>query len=63
MINEIPEGFEAEGNTLVATREFLLRRGYCCQCGCRNCPYGRSPTTQALRHVVLKQSVEGSSFE
>jgi len=22
------------------TREFLLQRGYCCQNGCRNCPYG-----------------------
>ena len=22
------------------TREFLLRRGSCCQNGCRNCPYG-----------------------
>ncbi len=24
---------------MVATREFLLRRGYCCGSGCRNCPY------------------------
>jgi len=23
----------------VFTREFLIRRGYCCQCGCFNCPY------------------------
>jgi hypothetical protein len=22
------------------TRDFLLRRGHCCQEGCRNCPYG-----------------------
>ncbi|MEO7950879.1 MAG: DUF5522 domain-containing protein [Spartobacteria bacterium] len=22
------------------TRDFLLRRGRCCQEGCRNCPYG-----------------------
>ena len=23
----------------IFTREFLLRRGYCCQSGCTNCPY------------------------
>ncbi|HEY7295673.1 MAG TPA: DUF5522 domain-containing protein [Dehalococcoidia bacterium] len=28
---------------MVATREFLLRRGYCCGCGCRNCPYRGTP--------------------
>lgn len=27
----------------VATRQFLLRRGYCCGCGCRNCPYIGTP--------------------
>lgn len=25
----------------VFTREYLLRRGFCCDSGCRNCPYGR----------------------
>jgi len=29
--------FDADG---ALTREFLLDRGYCCQNGCRNCPYG-----------------------
>lgn len=24
----------------VFTREYLLKRGYCCKSGCRNCPYG-----------------------
>jgi hypothetical protein len=24
---------------LVATRERLLQRGFCCHCGCRHCPY------------------------
>lgn len=26
------------GNT-VLTAEFLLSRGYCCESGCRHCPY------------------------
>lgn len=30
-----------EFGRLVFTREFHLRRGYCCGNGCKHCPYGR----------------------
>jgi hypothetical protein len=23
----------------VFTAEYLMKRGYCCKCGCKNCPY------------------------
>lgn len=29
-----PEGY------IVFTEKYLLKRGYCCQNGCRHCPYG-----------------------
>jgi hypothetical protein len=29
----------AEDGLYVATRDFLIRRGYCCANRCRNCPY------------------------
>jgi hypothetical protein len=29
-----------EAGLLVFTREFLLKRGFCCKNGCANCPYG-----------------------
>jgi len=29
-----PEGY------LIFTEKFLLKRGYCCQNGCKHCPYG-----------------------
>ncbi len=29
-----PEGY------LVFTEKYLLKRGYCCENGCRHCPYG-----------------------
>ena len=29
-----PEGY------LVFTEKYLLKRGYCCQNGCKHCPYG-----------------------
>jgi hypothetical protein len=34
------EDYTVEGGLFVFTRKYLLRRGYCCQSGCRNCPYG-----------------------
>lgn len=38
-----PEEFYMEGSLLVFTAAYHLRRGYCCNSGCRHCPY-REPT-------------------
>ncbi len=32
-----PADFDPDG---ALSRDYLLRRGHCCQEGCRNCPYG-----------------------
>lgn len=32
-----PEGYK------VFTEKYLLKRGHCCQSGCRHCPYGYDP--------------------
>ena len=38
--------FYIENGRWVFTAHFLRRRGYCCQSGCRHCPYGfRKPPT------------------
>lgn len=29
-----------ENGLLVMTESYLRRRGYCCENGCRHCPYG-----------------------
>ncbi|MES2614518.1 MAG: DUF5522 domain-containing protein [Bdellovibrionota bacterium] len=29
-----------EKGLMVFTKEYHLKRGYCCQSGCLNCPYG-----------------------
>ena len=34
------EDFYYEGPFVVFTEKFLRRRGYCCESGCRHCPYG-----------------------
>jgi hypothetical protein len=34
-----PEDFYHEGPYLVFTAAYHLKRGYCCNSGCRHCPY------------------------
>jgi hypothetical protein len=38
---ELLEGIDyyVEDDLLVLTAAFLLKRGYCCESGCRHCPY------------------------
>ncbi|MDQ3805963.1 MAG: DUF5522 domain-containing protein [Acidobacteriota bacterium] len=33
------EDFYREGAYVVFTARYHLRRGYCCESGCRHCPY------------------------
>jgi len=42
MSDELTEGIDytIENGRWIFTAAFLLRRGYCCESGCRNCPYG-----------------------
>jgi hypothetical protein len=34
-----PDDFYYEGPYLVFTEKYHLKRGYCCNSGCRHCPY------------------------
>jgi hypothetical protein len=34
------EDFYREGAYFVFTEKYLRERGYCCESGCRHCPYG-----------------------
>ena len=34
------EDFYMEGAYVVFTEAYLRKRGYCCESGCRHCPYG-----------------------
>lgn len=31
--------FYEENGIMIMTKEYHLRRGYCCENGCRHCPY------------------------
>jgi len=40
MTGEPEKDFYYENGLLIFTEAFHLKRGYCCQSGCRHCPYG-----------------------
>jgi Family of unknown function (DUF5522) len=46
---ELKEGVDyyVENGLFVFTAAFLLKRGYCCESGCRHCPYGYMKQTPA----------------
>ena len=43
------EDFYREGAYLVFTARHHLRRGYCCESGCRHCPYTERDARAAQR--------------
>jgi len=46
-----------KNGNMVFTAEFLLSRGFCCQSGCQNCPYGIHDS------IPTKKKEIGSSFD
>ncbi len=41
---ELEDGdYYFDGNFMVFTEAYHLKRGYCCGSGCRHCPYGLAP--------------------
>ena len=42
------EDYYCEGPAIVFTARYLLRRGYCCDSGCRHCPYQNCTREQAV---------------
>jgi len=43
------EDYYSEGPAIVFTARYLRRRGYCCESGCRHCPY---ETAQVNKQVI-----------
>lgn len=33
-----------EDGLMVFTKHYLIKRGYCCESGCKHCPYGFIPS-------------------
>jgi len=51
------EDFYREGAFVVFTARYHLRRGYCCESGCRHCPY-RAAADAGDEEESVEKSVE-----
>ncbi|MBT3382276.1 MAG: hypothetical protein HN778_13795 [Prolixibacteraceae bacterium] len=49
--------YSMENGYRIMTEEYLVRRGYCCSNGCRNCPY--QPKAQK-GNTVLRKGIKAS---
>jgi uncharacterized protein DUF5522 len=49
--------YNADG-LVVFTADYLLQRGYCCGCGCLNCPYNYKAVPEPRRTELLKKREE-----
>ena len=38
-LNQNKQDFYKEGNNMIMTEAYHIKRGYCCGSGCRHCPY------------------------
>jgi uncharacterized protein DUF5522 len=43
--------FYQEGPYVVFTEKYLRERGYCCESGCRHCPYGKAEDRRQTAEV------------
>lgn len=43
---------------VVLTAKYLLNRGYCCESGCRNCPYGFGDQRFQIRPVAAHETFD-----
>lgn len=44
------------------SREFLLKRGYCCNHGCVNCPYKKQTKNMTEREMTFGEKLVGLTF-
>lgn len=47
--------YKTEEGYIVFTEKYLLKRGYCCQNGCRHCPYGFNKKSGRIENNSKKE--------
>ncbi|HST51933.1 MAG TPA: DUF5522 domain-containing protein [Pyrinomonadaceae bacterium] len=50
------EDFYRDGAYVVFTARFHLKRGYCCESGCRHCPYRVEAENHAADEALQNQA-------
>lgn len=52
------EDYYLDAGLMVLTARYHLRRGYCCEQGCRHCPYIEEPKDNSLKDVDSNEEIK-----
>jgi len=52
------EDFYLDAGLMVLTARYHLRRGYCCEQGCRHCPYSEEPKENSGKNVDSNEEIK-----
>ncbi len=66
MNNKLKEGVDFYYNNdglMVLTKEYLLKRGFCCQSGCANCPYDFGQTLDPNLPLEFQTQCESYPYD
>ncbi|MBX9653607.1 hypothetical protein K2Y11_08310 [bacterium] len=55
--------YYVENGLVVFTAHYLRERGYCCQSGCRHCPYHFSPQNEDKNRTPVSPKPSGRSTD
>lgn len=58
---EMNNNYYLENGRVVFTESFLLERGFCCNNGCRHCPYKNKSNEDTKRTIHDSESGEAES--
>ena len=60
MGDQLVEGidFYREGPYVVFTEKYLRERGYCCESGCRHCPFGFRKDQRSDEPLAMKDEMK-----
>lgn len=52
------EDYYLDAGLMVLTARYHLRRGYCCDQGCRHCPYTEGPKDNSRKDVDSNEEIK-----
>lgn len=52
------EDYYLDAGLMVLTARYHLRRGYCCDQGCRHCPYTEDPKDNSRKDVDSNEEIK-----
>lgn len=55
MLKDSEDYYFIDGGYIVFTKEYHLKRGFCCKNGCRHCPWNKSDKLESVTNKSEKK--------